>query len=83
MDADHGFWGRPEDMNMARSAPAPASSLLHYVKMVAKMTSLTADHNDQAGTVHWTRQPWLRSGKVGLHLKLCSARFDIRETIRK
>ena len=21
VDADHGFWGRPEDMNMARSAP--------------------------------------------------------------
>ena len=27
VDADHGFWGRPEDMNMARSASAPASSL--------------------------------------------------------
>ena len=81
VDADHGFWGRPEDMNMARSAPT--SSLPHHVNMVAKITILTPDHTDQACTVHRPRQSWLRSGKVGLHLKLCSARFDIRETISK
>ena len=32
MDADHGFWGRPEDMNMARYV-----IIITVVKMFAKI----------------------------------------------
>ena len=73
MDADHGFWGRPEDMNMARYViiitvvKILAEIIITILEMVVKMSKiLTADHDEQAGTVDRARQPWFRSGQVGL-----------------
>ena len=77
MDADHGFWGRPEDMNMARYViiitvvKILAEIIITILEMVVKMSkTLTADYDEQAGTVDRARQPWFRSGQVGFQIKL-------------